>query len=469
MKLLHTADHYVTDALGDTEAPPHGTPLRPSLYAVPIDTGKRRVVFHTLTRASIDAEELHDWFLHPSARPYDAADGTLQELYENRFLVEESKDEVQMYVRLIEVLRLLAPKPKKGHTSYTILPTTACNARCFYCYEHGVQFRTMDDEMIAKTVEFILATKREDRIAINWFGGEPLYGAAAIDKICAALRENGIKYMSEMTTNASLFNEATVRKAVADWHLAKVQVTLDGREEEYLRRKRYLPPFPGSPYQAVLQALQRLQQNRVQVSVRLNADLNNLDELHALVDELAEKFPDKRGISVYVSDLYLPKQYNSDSPEGRDKICRLYEGINRLSDHIEEVHFSGGDYPKRLRTYRCMADLPEGAPVISPDGTLGCCEHINETPVLGSILDPAQWDMRKREEFVRHDRPQLPKCRACPFLPECVDFSSCPVKEADCQQKVYGQLRRALKAIDNPPLPRPTNEEEEDTIQGSCT
>jgi len=59
-------------------------------------------------------------------------------------------------------------------TSYTILPTTGCNARCYYCFEHGSKVMTMTRETAGEVVRFITEhCGPKKTVAIMWFGGEP--------------------------------------------------------------------------------------------------------------------------------------------------------------------------------------------------------------------------------------------------------------------------------------------------------
>ena len=101
------------------------------------------------------------------------------------FLVEDGYDEVERYLLVLEVMKTLE-KQKDGIWKYTILPTTACNARCFYCYENDWIPVTMTERTADAVVDFILRTKQEGRIQLDWFGGEPLYNIPAIDTITSS-------------------------------------------------------------------------------------------------------------------------------------------------------------------------------------------------------------------------------------------------------------------------------------------
>jgi uncharacterized protein len=62
------------------------------------------------------------------------------------------------------------------HLNLTIAPTTACNFSCPYCFEKGVDVKTMTEETMKKTVSFIIdrAAITNNRVKIEWYGGEPL-------------------------------------------------------------------------------------------------------------------------------------------------------------------------------------------------------------------------------------------------------------------------------------------------------
>ncbi|MBQ6767217.1 MAG: hypothetical protein IJP46_00905, partial [Prevotella sp.] len=89
-------------------------------------------------------------------QPDEAADITAQqELIDRWFLVPQEHDDQKLcrQVRQMAALLTLAPKVV---TTYTILPTTGCNARCFYCYEQGTRPVTMTAETASKVVRYIV-------------------------------------------------------------------------------------------------------------------------------------------------------------------------------------------------------------------------------------------------------------------------------------------------------------------------
>ena len=60
---------------------------------------------------------------------------------------------------------------------FTILTTTTCNARCFYCYELKSKGKTpMSIETAEKVAKYIITRcPKGTEVSLDWFGGEPLF------------------------------------------------------------------------------------------------------------------------------------------------------------------------------------------------------------------------------------------------------------------------------------------------------
>ena len=75
----------------------------------------------------------------------------------------------------LEELRLDTVKNiENENLGVTILTTTGCNARCYYCYEKGIKPQAMDIETAEKVVMFIKDNYHNKPVHLSWFGGEPL-------------------------------------------------------------------------------------------------------------------------------------------------------------------------------------------------------------------------------------------------------------------------------------------------------
>ena len=118
---------------------------------------------------------------------------------DNGMVVNNGCDEVANLVLSIR------EELNKGGQSLTILPTTNCNARCWYCYERGIEHCDMSQSTIDHTISFItdqFSTGQE--LSINWFGGEPLMHFEAIKQITEAVKSAGYTLNTCITTNGSM-------------------------------------------------------------------------------------------------------------------------------------------------------------------------------------------------------------------------------------------------------------------------
>jgi len=71
------------------------------------------------------------------------------------------------------------------YLNLTIAPTSTCNFSCPYCFEHGIKYKTMNDEIIDALINFIERKSKitNNSVSITWYGGEPLLGFKKIKKI----------------------------------------------------------------------------------------------------------------------------------------------------------------------------------------------------------------------------------------------------------------------------------------------
>ena len=192
----------------------------------PIEAGV--LLFNTLTRELLLLSQ--DEYARLEEQEY---------LKEHWFLIPEDAKEKE-YADLVKWVLTTRQKKTTAIKGYTIFPTTDCNARCFYCFELGRTRIPMCLDVALKTVRYIKEHCCGEKVSISWFGGEPLFNQAAIETICDGLRNENVEFRSTMVSNGYLFDADTVQKAVSDWNLQRVQVTLDGTEQVYNKTKAFV-------------------------------------------------------------------------------------------------------------------------------------------------------------------------------------------------------------------------------------
>ena len=452
IRMVYPGDVRVCALLGKQPKPPEGTTLRRSRFVYILYVGGRYLLFNTLTRQILLLPvSMIGWFMEGKTFPDSIlTDGDLEKLYEQRFLVPEDEPEDRTYLELKDLLVLKEELPR-GITHYVILPTSTCNARCFYCFEQGMRYRKMSAKTVEDTLRFILEHRPQDKkkIHIHWFGGEPMCAAENIDRICEGLTEAGIEFSAEMTSNGSLFTDESARKAAEKWKVGKIQITLDGMAEEYARRKRYTKALK-EPFETVIGNIHRLIAAGISVTVRLNVDEDNLNEIYRVVDFLKETFTaEEHGrMLVYAHSLF------GKPGEGMDA-CPAGDGRDELEARVSEIndYIAGRGLKRRdigslfaLKTHFCMVTAPECNVLIDAEGRLFACDAMPESMRYGDVkngIDPAVWDR------VASPCPVRPECGQCVFLPECTEFDRCPNRTSRdaCRRQANRKLESSLRAF----------------------
>ncbi|MBQ6893700.1 MAG: 4Fe-4S cluster-binding domain-containing protein [Clostridia bacterium] len=445
MKSIKKAFELVEKLLGPQDVV-IGDEYRPISFCALVKRDEYMAAYNTLTGELLLLDEKEYSILNSDNI---VADGETAELIKKYFLVPVSHDDMQLRNEMLDFCKLLAPNDGK-YDGYTVFTTTDCNARCFYCFEHGHKHLHMSDKIAEDTADYILRTCK-DKITLGWFGGEPLYNHGVIDIISSRLRASGIEYRSYMVSNAYLFDDECITKAAKDWNLKKVQITLDGTEEVYNRIKAYIYRDGRSPFKIVISNIEKLLKAGIAVDVRLNMDNNNFEDLCSLVEFIGERIGAGKGLHAYSVLLYeLPDKPNTI----RSDIER--EELNRKWLELEEKIFKLGltrvkYLPDTPTTNRCMADSKSNS-MILPDGHLGKCEHYIDERFIGDIYTGVTNTEETASFGERVDSSEI--CRGCKLYPSCISVKECPTSkvsgicnEAIRYNKEQGLYRSIVKTV----------------------
>lgn len=401
-------------------------------YFVQLNTDEGVLLYNTLTRELVllSDEEYRDI----SNNKY---------LAEHWFLVPQNANEKE-YADVVKFISNSRRIDFKTITVYTIFPTTDCNARCFYCFELGRSRIPMSNEVALNTVQYIKKHCGNKRVKLNWFGGEPLMNSKAIDTICKGLRDEGIEYSSRMTSNGYLFNDELVKKALDLWNLKSVQITLDGTETIYNKVKAFVYK-DGNPYQIVLNNIERLLDASIHVSIRMNMDLHNAEDLLLLAQQLAKRFVGRKNLYVYAHHIFkdgvpMAQQHTDEEWAVREKAMSLLENT------IDKAGFaSKAGLTKKIKTNHCMADCG-GAVTILPDGNIGLCESYSETEFIGH-LDREGFDQEMIASW-KETIPEIPECIDCFYYPQCIKLKKC-TNSSECYSHfctaTYRNIQRQMR------------------------
>lgn len=347
-------------------------------------------------------------------------------LYAGRFMIPETMDETANIEKLKKAVTQQKRRDIQHPTSYTILPTTSCNARCFYCYEIGRPQKVMTQDMAVKVAEYIIKRYvKGQRIRLYWFGGEPTVNIAAIDTICRMLSDAGVDFYSEMVSNGYLLTEENVKKGIELWHLTHVQITVDGTKDVYNKSKNYIYKNDPNPYERIMENIGTLASCGVGVDIRLNVGKHNFDDLSNLVDELVARFGYANNVVIYTMQIFECNMVEKRTDAEKEELFSMIDEINKK---IEENGIGGNTLDRSYKNSMCGADDGHSI-LIAPDGHIGLCEHHTDDEFIGHI-DELKMNFSVLQKWTEK-MVKMDICEGCPLFSTCVKLKNCP-EEGQC-------------------------------------
>lgn len=427
MKVLFEPDTLIIKILGEQKIKPQIS-YRPFFYvkSLPIEDGILLLNLLTYELVFLNSDEMYFYQTQNSTE-----NETVKQLISKWFLVPLSQSDIAL-IEQCENMKNLTNRSLfngKYHT-FTILSTTDCNARCFYCFEHGTKKRDMSEQTAADVADYIINNKKDSNVFLRWFGGEPLYNSKAIDIICSRLQKANVEYKSKMITNGYLFDEVTVNKAIKLWKLKEVQITLDGTEEKYNRIKNYIYRNENA-YLKVMHNIGLLLRADITVKIRMNMDQYNIDDLYRLTDELLSRFGKQKNFYMY-SALIFEESCAHMKNIGTEERRLLLEKQAKLEAYIlnrgkyaldSEIH--------KNRFGHCMAD-DNYSVMILPDGNLGKCQSLTENGFIGNIYK-SEIDFKILNSYFG-TKTVSTSCNECIYRLACVFPKCCIMSLKNCTE-----------------------------------
>lgn len=361
------------------------------------------LLYSTLTTSLVTMEKL----MYHKIFEENMFDDFLDEcklLEEMGFLFKGNLD--SQYIEL-EKIRKEIVNAEHGITAITIAPTMDCNARCFYCFEHGAIKGTMTDETADAVIEFLIKNCTERELYISWFGGEPLMAVNVIERINLALVQAGIKVESTITTNGILIDENIISRFKA-WNVTRVQITLDGLHEEYNKIKNYALDI-SDPFERIMENIELTISSGVSVHLRVNYKSTDYECVSKTMEYLHNRFGNNDGLYLYGAPLDLPqiKGYSEfDENEGEIFLRVLGDSLKNGYEN-DELNFA----------------------------SLRVSENYN--PALGELMlapFPANCFMVNKNRYVIDDAGLLYKCQKHLGKPK---YSCGNVKDGPTKNDIY--------------------------------
>lgn len=355
--------------------------------------------------------------------------------------------------------------------------TENCNLRCSYCYYSDAYplSRNRTEKQLSletgkKALDYFfshaapkVASNPMRKLAINFYGGEPLMAQKVLRELTLYAREHApAELVFAVTTNGTM-----LRGDIVDFLVEQgfyILVSLDGGAEDHDRNRVF--PNGGGTFDRIVQNLRDLRSRHPHYKkvhhiavFDWKTDLERVNQFH---EENADWLPPLQMASqANDGDTTYYQQF---SEEDRN---RFREGHQQLEQIYLDARMSGRPVPVFARVYfemriisallrRRQGNLPFGilpftntcVPgsklAVRADGTLDICERINGTMPIGH-LDDRGIDYARVESIIKdYNEKVCSNCWSCPVTKLCARcFASCNTDQTfsgneNCQNTVEG-------------------------------
>jgi uncharacterized protein len=352
----------------------------------------------------------------------------LDNLLINNFVVPADVDEVTLLEQ-----RYLGARHSPETLIVTITPTLNCNFRCHYCYQGEDKDRLiMSPETQEETILFIRQKAQPGygvkQLSVTWFGGEPLMGLPVIrnisDKTIAWCDRHKIGYSAMLVTNGFLLNARTAGELYVR-RVRTVQITLDGNRDVH-DGIRFLKSSKAPTFDRIVGNIAEYSADYpINTTIRVNIDLQNVDSIHKLIEQLAQAGLGHKNVSMYFAPLVSSTSACRSTCDDTLALEEFSQKEFELYRAAVQAGFIRSNLPPRFMGL-CGATRPTGCVVVANGDVHKCWETVSfPEKRIGHVADiPAREDIANDSRWKNWSPFNIPTCRDCPILPNCVGFCS---------------------------------------------
>ena len=405
--------------------------MRASHYTleIPIDTGTVLVNWLSRSVLELDADGLATFRSFLGSRVRRPRQGDRRAFFEvlraGLFLIDEDFDELQFLRE-----RVAQDRGDSDELALVIAPTMGCNFGCHYCFQDraGSAMTPQDEQRLFDYVAERLEGRK--RLAVQWFGGEPLQQLDLIERLSRSLialaDQHGIAYGAAIVTNGFFLTVETARR-LSMCRVSSAQITLEGPKSLHDRTR--IADKGTSSYETILANVCAAGQI-LEFNVRIHVAPYSVDDIKTLLKDLAARDIARSVKSIYFAPLfdYKPRdervQFRADDKRFYDaqSFARVEVAL------VAELARLGLPVPDVLQgAFNVCTAVRENAVVVGPSGRFYKCYFELDKPhrAFGS-LQSGITDAAREADWLDHDIARDEECSGCPVLPIC--FGGCTHK-----------------------------------------
>lgn len=403
-----------------------------------IRSGGRHVLLHVPTTSIFELDPAATDLLGLFESAVAVGSEDIQSRFDGRYSPGELCDSLSDFIDL----GIVAPKVKH----YEIPPrlvertplktlvltlTTGCNLGCSYCYREDLSAPKnallMDYQTGTRSIDLLFEEASEnDRVAVVFFGGEPLTRIAVIRDLVEYAEEKaaaaGKQVDFTLTTNATLLTDEIID--FLDAHRFGITVSIDGDAAQHDRHRRTIAG--GGTYKTVAMRVKRLLERYKSrpVGARVTLATGNLD-----VAGIYKHLHDELG---FFEVGFAPATAGPDSPVGLspqelDTVFAAMQALGR--EYVSEAkrgkrHGFGNMH--QLMTDLWMGTrktLPCGAGVgllaVGTSGKISLCHRFTGSDMAGFGDVTTGIEREALSEFMTAAQNPHAACQTCPARSLC--------------------------------------------------
>lgn len=376
-------------------------------------------------------------------------EGLVGYLVDRGFLVQKDSNEYRRFLHAFGKQHY-----RNDRLELILMSSEDCNFRCKYCYEDFARGTMLPEvrQGIKSMIEQRIGQLSE--LAVSWFGGEPLYGWAAIEDLGPFLAEitkkHSVGYGSNATTNGYLLTPSRVEKLFA-WKINTFQITIDGTPENHDCNR---PARDGSgTFWTIFENLKSMAKrpDPFFVGLRVNFDQTNIGRMDEFLTLVEKEF---RGDSRFMLDFYPVGRWgNKGDAElevcGKDEKFALANAFQAAA-HERGLRVRDLRFHNMLGSHVCYAARPNNFLIGAHGQVMKCTVVLDNADhnVVGRIspdgalvLDDERMGLWTEPAFQRDGQ-----CQKCAVLPACQGIS-CPLPRIEEDKRPCVPTRTNAKSL----------------------